>query len=529
MSSKRETWRTTSRPRRSAILISALCVLAVAPKAWPQMDTLGVPQWARVDHQLALKVHESDTSHQPPGIFPPLLTRFVRSPDPSGTVETFNLAAPTLTVSNPFFQSLGTNGRACATCHEPRSGWGVSAASIQQRFKASGGTDPIFRLIDGATCPTDDTSTFDAKRDAYRLLLSKGLIRVFLPLPADQIGTDPPVPTDYEIASVTDPYGCTDLSAQPPIVSVYRRPLPSANLRFLTECPPGVSSCPPLAIMSDGREPSLESQANDATLIHAQAASAPTDDQIAQIVDFEAQIYDAQVRDNVAGKLDVDGATGGPVFLAQQNFYIGINDVLGGDPLNPGVFTPEVFTLYEGWQGGTVSDGHNAGRQAIARGEALFNTKPFTISGVNGLNLFPFDPVGANAITGTCTTCHDSPNVGNHSKKLAIDIGVSDADPPVLDVSRLPVFTIACTDTNGPLQGQVFRVTDPGRALISGKCADVGKVKGPILHALAARAPYFHNGSVAALDDVVNFYDQRFGIGLTDQEKADLVAFLKTL
>jgi len=54
-------------------------------------------------------------------------------------------------------------------------------------------------------------------------------------------------------------------------------------------------------------------------------------------------------------------------------------------------------------------------------------------------------------------------------------------------------------------------------------------VKGPILHALAARAPYFHNGSAAALDDVVNFYDQRFGIGLTDQEKADLVAFLKTL
>jgi cytochrome c peroxidase len=50
-------------------------------------------------------------------------------------------------------------------------------------------------------------------------------------------------------------------------------------------------------------------------------------------------------------------------------------------------------------------------------------------------------------------------------------------------------------------------------------CADVGKVKGPILHALAAPAPYFHNGSAASLHEVVNFYDQRFTINLSDKEK----------
>lgn len=79
------------------------------------------------------------------------------------------------------------------------------------------------------------------------------------------------------------------------------------------------------------------------------------------------------------------------------------------------------------------------------------------------------------------------------------------------------------------MAGQVFNVTDLGRAMITGKCADVGKVKGPILHGLAARAPYLHNGSAASLKDVVNFYDQRFNIGLTEQEKADLVNFLDTL
>ena len=79
------------------------------------------------------------------------------------------------------------------------------------------------------------------------------------------------------------------------------------------------------------------------------------------------------------------------------------------------------------------------------------------------------------------------------------------------------------------MAGQSFVVTDPGRALISGNCADIGKLKGPILRGLAGRAPYFHNGSAATLLDVVNFYDQRFTIGLTDQDKRDLAAFLQTL
>jgi hypothetical protein len=514
---------------RFAGSIGILFCLALGSKAAAQPGGQAIPNWAAVDYRLALKIHHSETAGQSTGVFPPVITQFVHSSNDSGTVETYNTAAPTNTSANPFFQSLGTNGRACVTCHEPRSAWSVSAASIQQRFDATNGGDPIFAPLDGATCPTDDVSTLAAKRTAYSLLLSKGLIRVFLPMPDTELNTSPSAPRDYQITAVNDPYQCTDLSANPPMISVYRRPLPSANLRFLTECPPGVTSCAPLAIMFDGREPSLESQALDATLVHAQAQTAPSPSQIAQMVSFETGIYDAQALDNSAAALDADGANGGPVFLSQQDFYIGINDVLGGDPMAPGVFTPDVFTLYGAWTNPPSSSGNDAARQAIARGEALFNTKQFTISRVNGLNLFPFDPLGANDFTGTCTTCHDSPNVGNHSKKLALDIGTSDAAPPVLDTSGLPVFTVACTETTGPLKGQVFQVTDPARALISGNCADTGKVKGPILHGLAARAPYFHNGSAATLEDAVNFYDQRFNIGFTDQEKADLVAFLNTL
>jgi cytochrome c peroxidase len=65
--------------------------------------------------------------------------------------------------------------------------------------------------------------------------------------------------------------------------------------------------------------------------------------------------------------------------------------------------------------------------------------------------------------------------------------------------------------------------------MVTGRWNDIGKFKGPILRALAARAPYFHNGSAATLDDAVDFYDTRFAIGLTRREKADLVAFLNAL
>jgi cytochrome c peroxidase len=104
-----------------------------------------------------------------------------------------------------------------------------------------------------------------------------------------------------------------------------------------------------------------------------------------------------------------------------------------------------------------------------------------------------------------------------------LNIGVADVTSP-LDVSYLPVFTLVNNAT-----GATVQTTDLGRALITGKWADVGKVKGPILRGLASRAPYFHNGSAATLADVLVFYDMRFNIGFTPQEKADLIAFLNSL
>ncbi|HUI82650.1 MAG TPA: hypothetical protein VL240_00410, partial [Candidatus Binatia bacterium] len=157
---------------------------------------------------------------------------------------------------------------------------------------------------------------------------------------------------------------------------------------------------------------------------------------------------------------------------------------------------------------------------------------PLTISNVPGLT------TGTQQITGTCTTCHDTPNVGNHSFPLPLDIGTVrspqyETDPNILaglqqlSLPTIPVFQLLCTQ--GPLAGQTFYTTDPGKALITGQCTDIGRGKGPILRGLASRAPYFHNGAAANLSQVVNFYDQRFQMGLSPQQMQDLINFLQTL
>jgi cytochrome c peroxidase len=474
--------------------------------------TLG-PHWA------GQAMHDAARMRQPhtPSIeiAPPVIGGFERFRNPDGYSANFQPAGPTVTENQPFFMPLGTNGRTCQTCHQPSAGWTITPSRIQAAFRASAGTAPLFRPVDGAVCPSADTSSYRARTSAYGLVLNKGLIRVSIRLP--ELSS-----LQFSIVDVKDPYGCTTspefglTSFGPDVptqgsVSIYRRPLPTTNLRFLT------------AVMWDGREPSLGSQAVDAALIHFQAATAPTQEQVDQIVAFESGLYSAQVSGSDVGSLSDGGAQGGAITLAGQPFYVGINDPLGGNPNNV-PFNPDAMTVFRAWEEQAALDrGKDNDRDSIARGEQLFNEKPITITGVAGLNDLP----ELETVKGSCTTCHDTPSVGNHSVKLPLNIGVVAPTVVGLDTDGLPVFTLRCEA--GPLAGTTFRVTDPGKALISGQCADIGKTKGPILRNLAARAPYFHNGAAPDLEHVVTFYDTRFAIGFTDQEKQDLVAFLKSL
>jgi cytochrome c peroxidase len=454
----------------------------------------------------------------------PNLSRF---DDSTGSISTYNTAG-SIDTSNPFFQSLGTNGRSCGTCHGVSNAMSFSTAQAQARFAATSGADPLFADVDGANCPGTNRS----EASAHSLLLQNGLIRVSLPIPAN---------AQFDVETVYDPYGCadtTDPNTGNRILSVYRRPLPSTNLKFLS------------AVMFDGRETiaplnnsktfqanlvtDLRHQAVDATLGHAQAAAAPTADQVSAIVSFELAMFTSQISDNAAGSLQAQGASGGPVPLSGQQYYPGINDSLGSNPTGT-PFSNQVFTLFAPWTdlSSSTQTSYTQPRENIAAGEAIFNSFPLTITSVGGLN----DALQQPSITGTCTTCHDTPNVGNHSLPVPLDIGLGhvvgfERDPAIssalteLSMPDLPIFKITCRAVPPP---KTTFTSDPGKALISGLCTDLARVKGPILRGLAARPPYFHNGAAAALQDVVNFYNERFKMALTDAQKAQLVAFLQSL
>jgi cytochrome c peroxidase len=420
-------------------------------------------------------------------------------------------------LGNPFFKSLGSNGRSCASCHAPSQGWTITPKGVQKLFKETQGLDPLFRLVDGANSPIADVSTVEKRRLAYSMLLRKANIRVGIGIPAN---------AEFELIEVDDPYGFASETE----LSLFRRPMPTTNLKFLStvmwdgrettlmpgskDCIYGTSTC--FAPVSYD----LGTQANHATLGHAEALHELTDEERDAIVKFESGLFTAQIYDNKAGNLASKKTLAGPKKLYKQNYYFGINDPLVGDYQTQQPFNAHTMSLYDNWnrsESGKSSTRTKKAKAAIARGQALFNTKPIKIRNVKGIN----DDLGVSVLAGTCTTCHNTPNSGNHSIPMPLDIGIADESRRTSD---MPLYTLKNKTTH-----EIIKTTDPGRALITGQWKDIGRFKGPILRGVASRPPYFHDGSAANLPDVVEFYNDRFNMKLTSREKADLVAFLAAL
>jgi hypothetical protein len=487
----------------------------------------GLPSWfPPVWQQALLAPRPSPGSDAPPGA---VIPQYEERNDPSGRVATYQPKGATVTATNAFFMSLGTNGRTCFSCHKPQSAWGLDPVLARTIFDLTLGKDPLFAPVDGTNCPDTGAAaqTLEQKRAASSQLLQKGNIRVFIPVPGN---------AQFKVRLIRDPYGCNTspvYGLPAGMLSMYRRVLASTNLSRNAEIDTTTNTVRPQGtIMWDGREPSLESQFVDATLGHAQATAAPTATQVAQGVDFEVGLFTAQVFSNLAGNLTSDGATGGPINLSR----IGVN-------FFPNPVIPLSFHTYNAWTLPT----NTAAQASINRGQTIFNTRTFTIAGVTGFN----DVTGGGpAANSTCSTCHNTLNVGSDVIPGGRHLGIGDnssADksgnqttatvlPPTADQ---PLFSFLCPVgsigffsnpvTVGGVTYDEFQTTDPGMGLITGRCNDLGKFKVPRLNGLAARAPYFHNGNAATLMDLVNFYNVRFSIGLSAQDRQDLVNFLNSL
>jgi cytochrome c peroxidase len=155
------------------------------------------------------------------------------------------------------------------------------------------------------------------------------------------------------------------------------------------------------------------------------------------------------------------------------------------------------FDLFDAWV-----NHENPRRAQIARGQELFNNK-------------------TNSAGRTCNACHNSVNNGTNINNLLFDVGAASAAARTPD---LPLYTFRNRQT-----GETRQPTDAGRGQVTGLWADLGRFKTPTMRALAARAPYFHNGIAPTLEAVVRHYEVHFGFRFTDEERADLIAFLNAL
>ena len=277
----------------------------------------------------------------------------------SGTLGVLNASGSLKTDGHPFFTALGTNGRACVTCHQPAWGMSVSASGLVDRWHATDGKDPVFAAFDGSgkRCP----GLPQEKESSHSLLLKRGLFRIPLPWPPRNADGSPK-PVEFTIDVVRDPTGCNTsreygLKSAQPTISVYRRPRMAANLKYvvsggtpivlktgmLADVDPETLKPVSMNLMSDAREASLKTQAMSAIMGHEQARNTPSRQQIEKIAEFESQVYVAQAAHIFGGPLALPG---GPPSLGPAALRDHRAGVLGDNDYDP------VFGSFKAWKGG---------------------------------------------------------------------------------------------------------------------------------------------------------------------------------
>ena len=378
-------------------------------------------------------------------------------PDGAGFAASYHPAG-SVDLSNNYFTPQGTNGRHCGTCHAPEDGWSITPGTVALMFLLTGGNDPLFANNLDTDTPTSDMSTAAARWKSTTMLRQGKFTRK----------VSPPAVRDYEVIAASDPFGVGTTSS----LWFFRRPLPSANFRSNTVMWDGANT-----VGGDVRDGLIKQARGNVTA--AQQGAPASDAVIFDIVDYERALSFAQLIVPSVGRLDSDGAHGGPQAANDQ-------------PL-----VDARFDLYDAWQ-----NSGNPRRRQIWRGQELFNN----VNAGNGH---------------ACRGCHSGANNGQNVNGAMFDVGMSN---PALARPDMAVYTFRRTSDGATVQS-----TDPGRGIRTGNFADLNHFKVPSLRGLSARAPYFHNGLAATLKDVVALYQKSLGFVFTPQEAADLVAFLQAL
>ncbi|MCL6251610.1 hypothetical protein M3P36_11250 [Altererythrobacter sp. KTW20L] len=452
-------------------------------------------------------------------------------PNANGILRTLITGGPVQTKGHPFFEPMGPNGRACISCHQPADAMSLAVETIQERWRVTNGTDPIFAAYDGSNCPVLP----QGEAASHSMLLEHGLFRIERPWPITEYEGRAVTP-DFTIEVVRDPHGCNSGVQYGPEngrISVYRRPRPLANLKYLLAVgfaydpkqgltlprDPDTGEYLSGNLMSDNRAVNLRLQMEDAASTHGEMIDRLSPAAIQAITAFNLSVFTAQQVGAHGTALDSLGATGGPATL---------RDSEAGALGSIGV---PVFSEFAVWEtiapeeAARLSPEQLEWRRSVARGARVFRDKTFLITDSAGIN----SPMGfGNPVRNSCVFCHNMTRMGNDVAPGQVDLGTTTlpfADP----LPDFPLFRITCTGDPHPHYGRVILTYDPGFALTSGRCADVGKITLQSLRGLSARAPYFANGSAKDLEGVVDYYERRYNIGYTAQERQDLINLMSAL
>lgn len=266
-----------------------------------------------------------------------------------------------LALDNAFFTAQGTNGRHCGSCHAPEDGWSIRPSTVNILFLLTGGTHPIFSVLD-ADRPDADLSTVASRWNSFKMLRQGKFTR----------SVTPPATRDYDVIAADDPFGWGTTSR----LWFFRRPLPTAN--FLSHTVMWDAANTVGTSLRDG----LIRQARG-NVTGAQQGPPASDETIFAMVDYEMSVSHAQRTANGAGSLSAAGARGGATQHSTQALVNGR------------------FNLFDAWR-----ESRDPQRRQIARGQEVFNN-------VN-------TPSGRS-----CRGCHNAENNGQNVGGALFDVGVS--------------------------------------------------------------------------------------------------------
>jgi cytochrome c peroxidase len=351
---------------------------------------------------------------------------------------------------------LGGNGRACADCHVPSDSFQLSPSVARARFDAlleklahnKNADDPLFRPVDA-----DDFRVNGNRASDFSNLVQNGLVRVTMPLPLNVKVIDPVTgqrsnDTSVDLWRAVMPV--LNVATSGPDFTLPFWPAGAPRVAILGQDPNGPNRQG--GYQHDARFATLQEQARGALFAHAQVTVEPPARLLDDLAAFQRTLFSSTGAEELAVAIG---------------------------------------------SGSTFNDPDSELSPREQDGKVVFNR---ACAQCHGSTLHPS--------TSTPEANFVRPIVRYHNIQSACPRPATDGFSPCPERLNRNARTYEITLANGTIQ--TVTTSDPGRLLLTGQPADLGVMDVTQLRGISRTPPYFHNNSVATLEEVLDHYDAFF-------------------